>query len=181
VILERPFQAAAISIHVERVFYCDLGVGYNGSVSVVAGAPSSPAPAEGLTRVTVLGDEVVSVRPLDPTERWLLDRFTGAQRLRALLRLVGLCLLALAGAALVIWWAQSWVGLPFLILLAKLAGDPIRANVARIRRAKVLRQDQALGQLLVFDSPRGHCERLAGSGWLWQRDGVAAPWREETR
>lgn len=140
----------------------------------VADPPAASSTPE-LTPVTVLGDEVVSARPLTSIEQWALDRLWRDQLLGGMGKLASS---VVVGLAIVV---GLWLTLPQATLVFVFAIGPVlkslRGRTAMLRRGWALRQDRQLAKLLVFDSPRGRCERLASSGLLWQRNGVDAAWR----
>ena len=131
--------------------------------------------------VTVIADEVVSVRPLDAAEDLALRGWTWTYLLRGLNQVIltGLGFATFVGLAIVDVGDLRRT----LLVIAFVVGGFFFVNLqhwlGRLRRALWLRRDRALGQVLVLESPRGRCERLAASGLLWRSGEANAVWRSE--
>jgi hypothetical protein len=131
---------------------------------------------DGTERITVIADEVISVRPLNETELVALAGLARDHLTRGLPQLV-LLLAGFCGVLLKQLSASdsNWQIASFIVGLG-LAGHGLQW-ARRARRAAWLRRDRAQGKVLVLESPRGRCERLAASGLLWRRGDANAPWR----
>src|SRR5688572_5305676 len=104
--------------------------------------------------VTVIADEVVSTRPLDPTEDIALRGLARSHLWRGLMQpliLAGCFIGALA------WWiagpGAGRIVVPLLIAGPLVGGA--RAWLENLRKARLMWRDRALGQVLVLESPRG--------------------------
>jgi hypothetical protein len=122
----------------------------------------------GARKVAVLGDAVVSVRPLDGGER----RALRALAWRGLRRNSWFLLVSLAFAVLSVVSRSPYpilLAAPFVVLLP--------FDLAENVRALRLVGDARAGFVYVFASGGERSERLARSGRLWSRGEEPAAWR----
>ena len=128
--------------------------------------------------VMVLADEVISVRPLDAAEDLALRGFTSAHFSRGLPRVLLLGAgFTLVTAKYLVDGDRAW--LVVMVVVGAVFAEHLHIWLGGLRRALWLRRDRALGKMLVLESPRGRCERLAASGLLWRKGEANAMWRSE--